>query len=32
MYVDAGRSMTINGDANIAGEILAIALGHLIAL
>jgi hypothetical protein len=29
MYVDAGRTITVNGDANIAGEILAVAVGYL---
>jgi len=32
MYVDAGLSLTVTGDANIAGEILAVVLGELIPL
>ncbi len=29
MYIEAGRSITINGDANIAGEISATMIGYL---
>jgi hypothetical protein len=32
MYVDAGRSVTISGDANIAAEILAVAVGQLVPM
>src|SRR5215813_13637696 len=30
MYISAGNSITINGDANIAGLILASAIGNLV--
>jgi hypothetical protein len=32
MYVDAGRTITINGDANLAGEILAVVIGQLFPM
>jgi hypothetical protein len=30
MYISAGNRITINGDANTAGRILASAIGHLV--
>jgi hypothetical protein len=30
MYIEAGRSLTISGDANLAAEISATAIGYLV--
>jgi hypothetical protein len=32
MYINAGNNITLNGDANIAGRIFAVAIGQLLPM
>jgi hypothetical protein len=32
MYIDGGSNITLNGDANIAGQIFAVAIGQLVPM
>jgi hypothetical protein len=32
MYIDGGANITLNGDANIAGQIFAVAIGQLVPM